>query len=157
MKFPPPATIAATVFGIGYFQVAPGTVMSAVATPLAVLLALHGGFLDVVIGAMVALTIGIFACNEHVRRTGREDPSECVIDELAGQWIACAFVCFGRLSIPAFLAAFLLFRLFDIWKPWPVSWAERRFAGGLGVMLDDVLAGLIAGALAGAAHYFRLL
>jgi phosphatidylglycerophosphatase A len=80
-----------------------------------------------------------------------------VIDELAGQWIACAFVCFGRLSIPAFLAAFLLFRLFDIWKPWPVSWAERRFAGGLGVMLDDVLAGLIAGALAGAAHYFRLL
>jgi phosphatidylglycerophosphatase A len=157
MKLPPPATIAATVFGIGYFQVAPGTVMSAVATPLAVLLALHGGFLTVVIGAMIALALGIFACNEHVRRTGRDDPSECVIDELAGQWIACAFVCFGRLSIPAFLAAFLLFRLFDIWKPWPVSWAERRFAGGLGVMLDDVLAGLIAGVLAGAAHYFRLL
>ncbi len=84
--------------------------------------------------------------------TGREDPSECVIDELAGQWLACAIGLFGfgvlapveNIWLPL-LIAFLLFRLFDITKPWPVGWADRSIAGGLGVMADDMIAGLFAG------------
>jgi phosphatidylglycerophosphatase A len=94
-------------------------------------------------GALVALIIGIIACAEHVRVTGNTDPSECVIDELAGQWLACAF---APRSLWAFVLAFLLFRLFDITKPWPIRAAER-IPGGLGVMLDDMIAGLAAGLL----------
>jgi len=154
MKLPPAATIVATVFGIGYFGAAPGTVMSAVAVPLAILIGLHGGGgMAILVASLIALAMGIAACNEHVRATGREDPSECVIDELAGQWLACAFCLLplggvppaAGISLPAFAVAFLLFRLFDIWKPWPVGWADRNIGGGLGVMADDMLAGLMAG------------
>jgi phosphatidylglycerophosphatase A len=148
------STIAASMFGIGYIPYAPGTVASAVAVPLAMLLgAHHGGGIAILAAALAAFVAGVIACEGHVRATGREDPSECVIDELAGQWLACAFALFsfgGLLPVAQtpwlpFLLAFLLFRLFDITKPWPVSWADRSIAGGLGVMADDMLAGLMAG------------
>ena len=163
MKLPRASTVVASVFGIGYFDVAPGTIMSAVAIPLAILIALYGGGgMGILASSIIALVIGILACGEHVRETGREDPSECVIDELAGQWLACAFalLSFGglvpleRISILPFGLAFLLFRLFDIWKPWPVSWADQNLKGGLGVMTDDMIAGLMAGAGVVLARYF---
>lgn len=163
MKLPRASTLVASMFGIGYFDVAPGTIMSAIATPLAILIALRGGGGMGLIGAfLIAFVIGVLACADHVRETGREDPSECVIDELAGQWLACAFAVLtfggrlpaGHISIPAFGLAFVLFRLFDIWKPWPVSWADQELKGGLGVMTDDAIAGLMAGVLVVAARYF---
>jgi phosphatidylglycerophosphatase A len=126
-----------------------------------VLIGLHGGGGMGLVGAsIIVLVIGILACADHVRETGREDPSECVIDELAGQWLACAFclLTFGglvpleHLSLLPFGLAFLLFRLFDIWKPWPVSWADQELKGGLGVMMDDIIAGLMAGVLVVAAR-----
>ena len=90
--------------------------------------------------SLIAMVIGILACADHVRETGREDPPECVIDELAGQWLACAFclLTFGGLVpvthslLAVFALAFLLFRLFDIWKPWPVSWADTEHQGRAG-------------------------
>src|SRR5258708_25334564 len=164
MKFPRASTIVASVFGIGYFDVAPGTIMSAIAVPLAILITLRGGGgMGVLASSIIALVIGILACADHVREPGRQDPSECVIDELAGQWLACSFclLSFGGLvpaathiSLPSFFLAFVLFRLFDIWKPWPVSWADQKLGGGLGVMTDDMIAGLMAGALVVAARYF---
>ncbi|MEY4966657.1 MAG: hypothetical protein RL274_2240 [Pseudomonadota bacterium] len=158
------STVVASVFGIGYFQVAPGTVMSAVAVPLAILIAIHGGGGVGLLAASIAVfAIGVLACADHVRSTGRQDPSECVIDELAGQWLACAFAVlpFGGLrsdtiSLPAFALAFGLFRLFDIWKPWPVSWADTNLKGGIGVMTDDMIAGLMAGALVVLARHLGL-
>src|SRR3954464_8021531 len=126
MKIPRASTAVASVFGIGYFDIAPGTIMSAVAVPLAIWIALYGGGGMGLLGSsIIVLVIGILACADHVRETGREDPSECVIDELAGQWFACSFclLTFGGLvpaeqhiSLPAFGLAFVLFRLFDIWK-----------------------------------------
>src|SRR6185437_7209197 len=104
MRFPRAATVVASVFGIGYFDVAPGTIMSAIAVPLAILIGLYGGGGMGILGAsLIVLVIGILACAEHVRETGREDPSECVIDELAGQWLACAFCLLplGGLAPPA--------------------------------------------------------
>jgi phosphatidylglycerophosphatase A len=163
MKLPRAATVVASVFGIGYFDVAPGTIMSAIAVPLAILIGIYGGGGMGLLGAsIIVLVIGILACAEHVRETGREDPSECVIDELAGQWLACAFCLLtfngllpvDHISLPAFGIAFLLFRLFDIWKPWPVGWADKNLTGGLGVMTDDMIAGLMAGAGVVAARYF---
>src|ERR1700750_1986755 len=91
MKLPRASTIVASVFGIGYFDVAPGTIMSAIAVPLAILIALYGGGGMGVLGAsIIALVIGILACADHVRETGRQDPPECVIDELAGPWVGRA-------------------------------------------------------------------
>jgi phosphatidylglycerophosphatase A len=160
------STVVASVFGIGYFEFAPGTIMSAIAVPLAILIGLRGGGGMGILGAsIIALVIGILACADHVRETGREDPSECVIDELAGQWLACSFclLSFGgmvpaatHISLLSFFLAFALFRLFDIWKPWPVSWADQKLGGGLGVMTDDAIAGLMAGALVLIARLFHL-
>jgi len=145
-------TLIATVGGIGYAPFAPGTMMSAIAVPLAIIIGILGGWLGIIMAAQIVLIIGIFASSAHVAATGREDPPEIVIDELAGQWTACAFALptFGFLPLPGnallpFFAAFVFFRLFDIWKPWPVSWADRSLKGGLGVMADDLLAGLMAG------------
>src|ERR1700722_12982310 len=163
MKLPRASTVVASVFGIGYFEFAPGTIMSAIAVPLAILIGLRGGGGMGILGAsIIALVIGILACADHVRETGRDDPPECVIDELAGQWLACAFclLSFGGLlpappiSLPMFFLAFVLFRLFDIWKPWPVSWADKNIKGGLGVMTDDMIAGLMAGVLIVAVRFF---
>jgi phosphatidylglycerophosphatase A len=163
VKIPRASTVVASVFGIGYFDVAPGTIMSAIAVPLAILITLRGGGgMGVLASSIIALVIGILACADHVRETGRQDPSECVIDELAGQWLACAFctLTFGgrlpvtHISFLSFFLAFVFFRLFDIWKPWPVSWADQNLKGGIGVMTDDMIAGLMAGALVVAARYF---
>jgi phosphatidylglycerophosphatase A len=151
------STIIASVFGIGYFPVASGTVMSIVAMPFAIWIARAGGGFAVIGASLIAFLIGIWACGDHVRATGREDPSECVIDELAGQWLACAGISlgFGPGSAAEFALAFLLFRLFDILKPWPISAAEK-LPGGLGVMADDMVAGLAAAIIGGALQYFRV-
>lgn len=150
------STIIASVLGIGYFPVASGTVMSIVAVPLAIVIARHGGGPAVIVASLLAFVIGIWACGDHVRATGRDDPSECVIDELAGQWLACAGIFFAPASAAEFALAFLAFRLFDILKPWPISAAEK-LPGGLGVMADDMLAGLAAGVIAAVVQYFRVI
>jgi phosphatidylglycerophosphatase A len=75
------------------------------------------------------------------KASATKDPSAIVIDEVAGQWL----VLLGAAPNPlSYVLAFVLFRVFDIWKPWPVSWADRRLAGGLGIMLDDLLAAVYA-------------
>jgi phosphatidylglycerophosphatase A len=87
--------------------------------------------------AIVTFAVGVWAAGACVREIGQEDPPIVVIDEVAGQLLVL-------LAVPAqplpYAAGFLLFRLFDIVKPWPVSWADRRLTGGLGAMLDDGLA-----------------
>ncbi|HKY18167.1 MAG TPA: phosphatidylglycerophosphatase A [Rhizomicrobium sp.] len=151
------SAIIASVCGIGYVRIAPGTVMSAAAMPLAAWIALYGGGVALLAASLAAFAIGVAACGEHMRATGRQDPSECVIDELAGQWLACAVAVFAApVSLTAFILAFVLFRLFDIWKPWPVSWADRQIGGGLGVMADDMIAGLMAGLLVAAARLYMV-
>jgi phosphatidylglycerophosphatase A len=163
MKIPRASAVVASVFGIGFFDVAPGTIMSAIAVPLAILIGIFGGGgMGILASSIIVLVIGILACGDYIRETGRQDPPECVIDELAGQWLACSacLLSFGGLvpvthfSLPAFFLAFAAFRLFDIWKPWPVSWADEQLKGGLGVMTDDMIAGLMAGAVVVAARYF---
>jgi len=151
------STIVASVFGIGYFPVASGTVMSIIAVPFAIMIARNGGGLAVLGASLIAFVIGIWACGDHVRAPGKHDPSECVIDELAGQWLACAGISlgFGPGSAAEFALAFLLFRLFDILKPWPISAAEK-LPGGLGVMADDMVAGLAAAIIGALVQYFRV-
>jgi phosphatidylglycerophosphatase A len=141
----------ATLFGLGRVRTAPGTVASLVAVVLAFLIAWIGGRFALLVAGLAANAIGAWACEIYVHDKEDTDPPECVIDELAGQWIACAFVPLSPFSITplpllGFLIAFVLFRVFDIWKPWPISQLERLH-GGIGIMADDLAAGLAAGVI----------
>jgi phosphatidylglycerophosphatase A len=133
--------LLATLFGIGRLPHAPGTAASLVAAlaawPIA---ATYGHWVLLGLGLAVGL-VAIPVAGTYARECGRDDPSECVIDELAGQWIALAF---APPTLWRFALAFALFRYLDIRKLWPVSEAEK-LKGGLGIVADDVAAGLIAG------------
>ncbi|MEM9576817.1 MAG: phosphatidylglycerophosphatase A [Pseudomonadota bacterium] len=156
------AKLIATVLGVGYISPAPGTWGSLVALPWAWLVHVIGGFPLLVIGVVVAFLKGWWATAVMTRGADDHDPSEIVIDELAGQWIALLPLSYAAWSMdlnilimwPGWIAAFVLFRLFDIWKPGPIGWADRR-GDALGVMLDDIIAGVFAacGVLALAAVY----
>lgn len=141
-------TAAATLFGIGRIPIAPGTAASLAALPFAWALAAIGGPWLVFAAALGATVLGVRASDLYAREMRKTDPSECVIDELAGQWLACVF---APLSLWGFGLAFIAFRLLDIAKPWPISAAERA-RGGLGIMLDDAVAGLFAGLTVAAMH-----
>jgi phosphatidylglycerophosphatase A len=90
------------------------------------------------------LAAGIWAAGEVERASGLEDDGRIVIDEIVGQLIGLAPLLRdpeNLRSLPWLVTGFVAFRVFDVWKPGPVRWAERRFSGGMGVMLDDVVAG----------------
>jgi phosphatidylglycerophosphatase A len=133
----------ATLFGIGRAPVAPGTVASLVALILAWPIALYEGRFALLFAGIAASAIGAWAGEHYAHDTKQADPSECVVDELAGQWIACAF---APVSFLAFLFAFILFRVFDILKPWPISRLEK-LSGGVGIMADDLGAALATGVI----------
>ena len=132
---------------------APGTAGAAVGAALYWALAPNGA--AIVVGTAVALlAAGIYAADVAERIYAQRDDGRIVIDEVVGQLLALspAALWSANPRSPLFLAiGFLAFRLFDIWKPGPVRWAERNFAGGAGVMFDDVLAGLLAAACVAAA------
>jgi phosphatidylglycerophosphatase A len=131
------ATLLSTFFGVGYAPVAPGTVASAVALPLAWLIAWRFGSPALLTASGVAYLVGVWSTGIHAEKIGRQDPSECVIDEVAGQWLACAL---APVSLIGFGIAFTIFRVLDISKLWPVS-AGEKLPGGWGIMTDDLIAG----------------
>jgi phosphatidylglycerophosphatase A len=140
----------ATVFGIGRVRYAPGTAGSAAAMLIAVPVLSFAGWAVMGILALAITALAIWAADGYGVETDRHDPQDCVIDEVAGQWVACAIAGMAAmpgkpvLSIAGYVLAFLLFRLFDIAKPWPIKQAES-LRGGLGIVADDVLAGIVAG------------
>ncbi len=140
-------------FGVGLMRPAPGTWGSAVALGLALGLHAVGGFPVLAVATAAVTALGFWACARELAGRAGDDPAEIVIDEVTGQWLAfaipaAAFWARGDapdfLPWPAPLAAFVLFRLFDIWKPWLVGRADAR-QDAAGVMLDDLWAGLFAG------------
>ena len=147
------AQLISTMCGVGYTGYAPGTIASLVSLPLAWLIAFGWGRFALLAASILALASGGWASELYARQAEKSDPKECVIDELAGQWIACAF---APISIPAYILAFILFRIFDITKLWPVSRAERLH-GGLGIMADDVVAALMAGAIIAVLAHLNLI
>lgn len=141
---PPLAKALAIWFGFGLLRPAPGSWGSLAALPLAWAVWSLWGAVGVALAGLIVLALGISAAESYCRSSGNSDPSEVVIDEVAGQLLTLAVVPPDWLS---YALGFLFFRVFDILKPGPVGWADRRVKGGLGVMLDDVIAGILAGVL----------
>ena len=154
-------------FWTGLLKPAPGTWGSLAALPFVWLLHVIGGPWLLAAAIVGAYFLGLWAIRGLLTTSDSEDPSEIVIDEVVGMWIAMLPVSFGAWAAsagilalyPGWISALLFFRLFDIWKPWLVGRADRR-GDALGVMLDDVWAGVFAGvvtlALAALSHLFLM-
>ena len=136
------ALVIASGFGSGYSPVAPGTAGSLVGLALYVPLAWAPA--AVAVGATLLVTgLGIWAGDRTARRLGAKDPGLVVVDEIAGMWVTLSFLPFTPVSAAL---AFFAFRAMDVFKPWPARSFER-LPGGLGIMADDLMAGVYANLL----------
>jgi phosphatidylglycerophosphatase A len=142
LRFGHPAVLLGTWFGAGLLPRAPGTWGSLAALPFAWGLYQGLGTAGLAAAAVVLFAVGTWAAGVYARHDDREDPSAVVVDEVVGQWLVLLAV---PPDVILYALGFVLFRIADIVKPWPVSWADRSIKGGLGIMLDDVLAALYAG------------
>ena len=149
----PTVTRFVATFGyVGFLPGPAGTWGSLAALPLGYLLHLLGGPLLLATAIAAAYGAGAWAVRVETFEADDLDPAHIVIDEVVGQWVALMPLSLGLWAAgapahlfpwPGWVGGFLLFRLFDIWKPGPVGWADRR-KGPTGVMLDDVVAGVLA-------------
>ncbi len=138
-----PVNFLALGFGSGLAPGAPGTVGTLPAVLLWVPLSfLHWSYYLVVV--TVLAVAGVWICGKASEATGQHDHGSIVWDEIVGFLITMIAIPF---SLAAMIIGFLLFRVFDIFKPWPISWLDKRVGGGLGIMLDDVVAGLLSCAI----------
>jgi phosphatidylglycerophosphatase A len=139
-----PALWLATWFGAGLLPAMPGTWASFVALPFAWGLVWWGGIWLLLAAAAVVFALGLWAADRYMRAVKVHDPGAVVIDEIAAQWLTLAV---APLNPLAYLLGFVLFRIFDVLKPWPASWLDRRVGGAFGVMIDDIAAAVYAGAV----------
>ncbi len=143
-SFRDPAQFLGTGFGVGLLPAAPGTWGSLVALPVAWGIFEMAGRAGLAAAALVVFAVGIWASEKCIGLWRDDDPKAVVIDEICGQWLVLLVVTPDAVH---YALGFALFRAFDILKPWPVSWADQKIKGGLGVMVDDVLAAIYAGAV----------
>ena len=135
-----PAFFIAFGFGSGLLPKAPGTWGTLVAIPVYLLLANTPWYIYLTI-TLVAFLLGIFVCNIVSQALGEHDYPGIVWDEVVGYLLTMFLAPSGLIWV---VAGFILFRIFDIWKPQPIRWVDERVHGGLGIMLDDVLAAIPA-------------
>ena len=141
----------ATIFGIGYLRPAPGTWGSLFAIILAILIVEIFGVIGFIFALLSISIFGWWATSVYLKQIKTKDPSEVVIDELVGQWIAVLPIAILAFYFklepfdlwPGWISSFLFFRIFDILKPSLIGWADEK-NGALGVMLDDIFAGIAA-------------
>ena len=138
-----PILFLAFGFGSGLAKKAPGTCGTVAAIPVYCLFA-QTPFYVYSLLTIAAMLFGVRFCGIAADKLGEHDFGGIVWDEVAGYLVTMWLVPF---SWPAVLVGFVLFRIFDILKPWPIKWADQKVHGGLGIMLDDILAGLIAAGL----------
>jgi phosphatidylglycerophosphatase A len=153
----PASTHLATLFGIGRIPVMPGTIASLAVFPVGWWIGILTGWAGLMVAAILVFLLGWGVCGAHARRVGVKDPKECVLDEVAGQWLALSAIPMvdGFFHWLPLLLVFAGFRFFDIVKPWPIS-RSQRFEGGFGIMADDMIAGAVTAALVAAGSLTNL-
>lgn len=141
MTLKDPVALLATWFGSGLLRPASGTIGSIAAIPFGYAIAVYTGATGLALAAVLLFIIGTIAADRYGKKSGTVDDQSIVVDEVVGIWIA-ALPAADNISL--WFTAFLLFRLFDVWKPWPASYFDKRSRGGFDVMMDDVIAGFFA-------------
>jgi len=143
-----------TFGGAGLSPKAPGTVGTLASLPVGLAILYYLGMETLFMVTLAITIIGILEINKYEKATGTHDQQHIVIDEAAGMWLALMIahstaitMNYPYAEILAIIFSFATFRLFDIWKPSTIGWIDRELKGGLGVMLDDVLAGVAGGLL----------
>lgn len=143
-----------TFFGAGLSPKAPGTMGTLASLPVGLAILYYLGMETLFMMTLLITVVGIFEINKYENRTGIHDQQHIVIDEAAGMWLSLMIahstaitLDYPYVDILAILFSFTAFRLFDIWKPSTIGWIDRKLKGGMGVMLDDVLAGIAGGLL----------
>ena len=136
-----PIHCLATGLGSGLSPVAPGTTGSIAAVIVYMALIAHLPIGVQIIVVLISSVIGVYLCGKTAKDWGAHDHGSIVWDEWAGVWITLLGLPWDSWGI---LLGFVYFRLFDIWKPWPISWCDQNLQGGWGIMVDDLLAGVIA-------------
>lgn len=137
-----PVLFLAFGFGSGLARKAPGTCGTLAAIPLYYFLMQFNSVLFYSLLTLAVTVIGVWICDLAAQKLGEHDFGGIVWDEIAGYLITMWWLSFTWQNV---LAGFVLFRLFDIFKPWPIKWVDQKIHGGLGIMLDDVLAAVFAG------------
>ncbi len=143
-----------TFFGAGLSPKAPGTMGTLAALPVGLALLYYLGMQTLFLVTVVVSIVAVFEINKYERTTGIHDHQQIVIDEAAGIWLslmiavsAAAQISYPYGELSAIVLSFLAFRLFDIWKPSTIGRIDKNVSGGLGVMGDDILAGIAGGLL----------
>lgn len=137
-----PVALLATWGHTGRISPAPGTWGSLAAVPFVLAVLSYTGVVGLLLFAFAAFAVGFWAIPRYTRACGQKDPSEVVLDEVVG--VALTFVPLQEFGLWPILIGFVAFRLFDALKPGPVGWCDRRLDGAWGVMMDDVVAGILA-------------
>ena len=143
-----------TFFGAGLSPKAPGTAGTLASLPVGLFILYYFGMETLFMLTLAITVIGIFEINKYEKATGIHDHQQIVIDEAVGMWLSLMIamstaitVTYPYAELLAVIFSFAAFRLFDIWKPSTIGWIDRELKGGMGVMLDDVLAGIAGGLL----------
>jgi len=145
MSFPElnkPSHLFATFFGIGLLKPAPGTWGSLALVLLWYFLDFLHSYTYIILPAFILFSW--LVCIKADKDSESKDNSFIVIDEVAGMLVALSFIAHDAIL---YFFAFLLFRLLDIFKPWPISWVDKKIKGGIGILLDDLIAGFFAGGI----------
>ncbi|WP_338883262.1 MULTISPECIES: phosphatidylglycerophosphatase A [Xenorhabdus] len=154
LKMRNPWHLLATGFGSGLSPIIPGTMGSVAAIPFWLLLAqlpAWGIWLVIVLGTI----IGCVICQKAADAMNVEDPGCVVWDEFIGMWITLMAI--PVLNWQWILVGFVVFRIFDMWKPWPIRWFDRYVKGGIGIMLDDIIAAIFAVVVIWLLNFYQLL
>ncbi|MGC6472111.1 MAG: phosphatidylglycerophosphatase A [Parvibaculales bacterium] len=147
LSFFSPTVLLASFAGTGLIKPASGTWGSLAAFAIGFHILLYYNWLYLFFLSITLYLVGLWACSRWLRHDNESDPSAIVIDEAAGLFLALALIPYPRDNLPAlacFGLGFIMFRLFDIFKPWPVSYFDKKIKGAQGIMLDDMVAGLLA-------------
>lgn len=143
-----------TFGGAGLSPKAPGTVGTLASLPVGLVILYYLGMETLFMLTLAITVIGIFEINKYEKETGSHDQQHIVIDEAAGMWLSLMIASstaetmhYPYVNLLAIVLSFAAFRLFDIWKPSTIGWIDRELKGGLGVMMDDILAGIAGGLL----------
>ena len=146
--------LIATWFGVGLMRPAPGTWGTLAALPFAILIKMAGGWIALLAAILIVSFIGYKVSEQWCALTKEKDAPQIVVDEVAGMWITLLAAPLTDMTV---LCGFVLFRFFDILKPWPVSWCDQKLPGGYGVMADDIAAGIFAGIAVWGLHHYAVI